>query len=523
MPEPPATAYDDMPYPGRPFAQTHPDRLAALASLLGMAPAAPSHCRVLELGCGDGGNLIPMALVLPGSTFVGVDLSAGTVARGQAIITELGLTNITLGTLDVCEVSREFGEFDYVLAHGLYSWVPPAVRDKILAVCADNLAPQGVAYVSYNVYPGCRRREMVGEMLRYHIRNVRDPRQRVAEAKAFARYLADAQPSSGPDLSSLRQEFEEVARRDDHLLYHDDLAEINAPVYFHEFMEHAGRHGLQFLAEADFFETQDDAFPPRVTGPLRRLAGDDILVHEQYFDFLKCRRFRQTLLCHAGVRLDRRPRPDVVFRMWAASPARPARGAVDLAPAVAEQFQGPTGSSLTTDYPPVKAIFVALGEVWPSSLPFADLAARARALLGPAAGPESEAPFLARIVCKLYAAGMVELYAEGPHFTLEPGARPAASPLARLQLRNQAPAVADLRHSCVPLPDPMYRRLVQLLDGCRDRAALLDDLCAFAVAAGVLRRPDGQPVTEPGQARAIIAPALEPSLRNVGRLALLLR
>lgn len=152
--------YDEIPYPGFPLPQTHPDRLATLATLFGMKPAPPAACRVLEVGCGDGGNLIPMALGLPESQFLGIDLAEKPVAAGCALIHSLGLQRIHLRTLDLMDAGRQLGEFDYIIAHGVYSWVPGEVRDGLLRLCRMLLAPNGVAYVSYNTYPGFHRREL---------------------------------------------------------------------------------------------------------------------------------------------------------------------------------------------------------------------------------------------------------------------------------------------------------------------------------------------------------------------------
>lgn len=128
-------AYDEVLYPGYPRSQTHPDRLATLATLFGMKPAPVERCRVLELACGDGGNLIPMALGLPESEFVGIDSAACPVAQGRTLSESLGLKNITLRQLDIMEVASDFGQFDYIIIAGLYSWVPPPVQDKILVTC----------------------------------------------------------------------------------------------------------------------------------------------------------------------------------------------------------------------------------------------------------------------------------------------------------------------------------------------------------------------------------------------------
>ena len=98
--------------------------LATLGALFGMNPARLESCRVLELGCGEGANLIPVAFQWPESEFVGIDLSAEAIRYGNDFIGRLGLRNITLRCLDIMEIDREFGSFDYIIVHGVYSWVP---------------------------------------------------------------------------------------------------------------------------------------------------------------------------------------------------------------------------------------------------------------------------------------------------------------------------------------------------------------------------------------------------------------
>src|SRR3954453_8985335 len=144
--------YDLVTYRTIPRRQTHPDRLAAIAQLFGMRPAPVAGCRVLEIGCGNAANLIPMAYHFPNSRFTGIDLAAVPIAEAVAVAAELELFNIDLRAGNLCDLGAADGEFDYIFAHGLYSWIPFDVRDRLMAVCGERLAPQGVAFVSYNVY-----------------------------------------------------------------------------------------------------------------------------------------------------------------------------------------------------------------------------------------------------------------------------------------------------------------------------------------------------------------------------------
>ena len=193
------SAYDQVLYAGLPFSQTHPDRLASLATLFGMQPAPVERCRVLELACANGGNLIPMAFELPGSEFVGIDMALAGIRTGRDEIAALGLANIRLEHMDIMDAGPELGMFDYIIAHGLYSWVPDQVRDRLLAVAKANLAPEGVAYVSYNALPGCRIREMFRDMLLFHVRGVSQPEARVEHAREFLECVVASQDARGPE------------------------------------------------------------------------------------------------------------------------------------------------------------------------------------------------------------------------------------------------------------------------------------------------------------------------------------
>jgi SAM-dependent methyltransferase len=442
-----ATGYDRVPYPGHPFPQTHPDRLATVATMFGLRPAPPDACRLLELGCGDGGNLVPMAYGLRESAFCGVDLSGRAIERAAATAGALGLDNLDLHHADLTALPP-LGRFDFIVAHGVYSWVAPAARDALLAACGAHLAPGGVAYVSYDVLPGGHLREITRQMLRWHLREVSEPEQRIAQARA----LLEAVHAAGADGDELRQRLAWQAAwalaQTDASLYHDELAEHHEAVLFTDFVAHAARHGLRFLAEADVFEMD--------TGPLPdELRGAAVLEREQYLDFFKGRMFRQTLLCHAEAE-PREPGAEVVSGMLAATPARPAS---DPAAAGRVEFRGPHGASLTTDHEAVKRAFTRLGEAWPAALPVGEL--------GDGAVVEA--------LRRAYAANLVHLHVWAPDLATTPSERPGASALARLQAA-EGTRVTTLRHTSVEIPDEIGRRLIELLDGTRDRAALAAEL-----------------------------------------------
>lgn len=458
-----AFAYDQVLYPGFPLAQTHPDRLATIGGLLGMTAARPDRSHVLEIGCGDGGNLIPMALGLPESEFTGIDVAGQAVARGRATIQALGLKNISVRQMDLLDAGADLGEFDYILAHGVYCWVPAKVREGLLEICRQHLAPQGVAYVSYNAYPGFHRREMFREMMLRHVSHEQDPEVRYRKSVALIGELVKCKPADERARMLFEEEERHLSETAPWAVYHDDLADIHRAFYFHEFIADAERRRLQYLAEADFSEMQTETYPEPVMETLRRFAGTEVVAKEQYLDFIKGRRFRQTLLCREEILLDRRLRLEQIGDLYVVSAARPDSANPNLREGTAELFRGPRGAALETDCAGAKIALCRLSEAWPQAIHFAELAQGADAVR------------LAEVLLQGYRVGLLELCTLPSPFAATAGERPVASPLARWQAK-QSPVVTTLRHALVELDDAIDRRLLTLLDGARDRLALVEAL-----------------------------------------------
>jgi SAM-dependent methyltransferase len=528
MSTPATTLYDRVRYRTLPLAQTHPDRLATVAILFGMRPEPVGRCRVLEIGCGDGGNLIPLAYAFRDSRFVGFDLAPSAVARGTTMIRSLGLTNIELRHLDIMDVPETLGTFDYVIAHGVYSWVPEAVRDRLLALCKTHLAPNGVAYVSYNTYPGCHMRQAARGALQFHVEGIADPQDRIAQARALARFIAQNPPYG--DSAFLQDEMRSVLEHSPGLLFHDDLAPVNEPVYFHEFIRHLHRHRLQFLAEANVWEMEDRVYPEEIVIQLRHLSDGNVVLREQYLDFLKNRRFRQTLLCHDDAVLDRALRSAVIERLFVASSARPTVEQPDIgSPSAVVQFRGPRSSGLATDHRLAKAAMFYLGTIWPRAVALPELARQAWAILGESpdsvadatgeAAPDLRA--LCDILMNAYAAGLIELSTTAPSFTVEVSEYPTVSPIARLQAERGDDFVTTLRHGSLHIEDALARRVVCLLDGARDRAALLRDMRAFVTGPGAERAATAGDAERVSAAPIVTAEELHRKLVELGRLGLL--
>jgi SAM-dependent methyltransferase len=433
-------SYDEMPYVARVHPATDPDRLAVIGTLFGMAPAPPERCRVLELGCAGGGNLIAMARALPGSRFVGIDRSARQIAAGRDEVRAQGLTNVELLAMDLLDLGDELGRFDYVLCHGVYSWVPAAVRDRILAVGAATLTPQGIAYVSYNCYPGWHARRVVRELMLYHARRVEGARDRVQQAREILDFLAaSVRDPQGRHGRMLAEEADRLAGLPDDYVFHEHLEEVNHPVYFHEFVDHAAAYGLQYLWEAYVAELGGDLHP-EVLRAVRGLAPD-LVGQQQYLDFLTDRPFRSSLLCRGEVALDRTIPPGRMTAFQVIGLATPDPDGPDIGSTESAVFQTPEGAGIATNHPVFKAALTCLAGRAPEAFSFAELCAATRArLAGTAVAqpvPDEDVPrHVADLLRQGALARLVELHIHRPRSAPRATADPPARRRARSRRRG---------------------------------------------------------------------------------------
>jgi len=480
--------YDQVLYPGQPFPQSHPDRLATVASLYGMSPRPVPHCRVLELGCGCGHNVIPIAYQWPECELLGVDLSRRAIEEGRNEIAALGLTNIELRRLDIAEVTAELGRFDYIIAHGVYSWVPSAVRAKMLEIFKANLAPQGVAYVSYNCYPGAFPNDLARRIMLFHVRGCADPAERVRESRALLAFLAEASAENQIHGLILRAQHERIREKSDTLLFHDDLDAGATPFFLYEVVEEGARHGLQYLADATSPVLDPRIHSEPVRRMLERIPERELAVREQYLDFTNGRGFRNTLFCHDDVDLRRGVGPADVARYCLSALVERAPGTGPSSDATAE-FTAARGASLSTDHPLSKYALAYLGDAWPRAVSFTELLDQSLARLGEAAHAikarlDEEIVALSTVLFQAYAARLLDLHLYPPtRLTTSVSERPEASRLAREQAKTAA-VVTNLCHGRVALEGDLVRHFLLHLDGTRDLDQLVAELNAAPRATG---------------------------------------
>ncbi len=474
-------AHNRVAYPGYAYPHTHPDRLAVMGMLHGVAAAPVDHCRVLEIGCNEAANLIPMAYAIPGSEFVGFDLASQPIARGQQRIAALKLPNIQIFQADLMDVGEAVGMFDYIIAHGVYAWVPEPVRDRLLAFCREHLRPNGIACISYNALPGGYLRNMVGDILRQGMAGGVDPMDDVSHALMFLSFIAEARPQDDPFRALLEKEAKKLELRGPQGIFHDELCSEQRPVYFSALAAHAARNGLQYLSEAVLPLANDPCFQPQVSARAKAASQGDVIAEEQILDFARMRTYRETLLCHTGLTVSSDLRLAAFGRLRLASPAESSQGEA----AGVKVYTMSSGAHMESQHDGTVTLMEALIAAWPQSVPFADVAAlleRKRIAL--------QADFYT-LLLRLTITHMIELHAWAAPVSSRIAVRPRASASSRWEAAVHFHATT-LLHSSLGLADPQVRRFLLLLDGTRDRVDLLQalraeypDLPEVALAEGI--------------------------------------
>ncbi len=515
------TSYDDIPYNCVPASRLQPDRLASVATLFGMTPPPVRTCRVLELGCANGSNVIAMGYALPQAQCTGIDLSARQIEQGEALLSLANLPNVTLKQMNIMDIDAGFGQFDYIIAHGIYSWVPEAVQDKLLAICKQNLAPDGVAYVSFNTRPGWNMRSTIRDMMLYHAQQFDDTQTQIEQMKALLKFLADA----GKDDKTLhglfyQKEFNIFKELPNEYLFHEFLEEYNQPVYFYEFAEHAGRHGLQYLGDTDVQTMFSEEVIPKGAGKLQNLSLNH---REQYFDFINNRMFRHCLLCHQEIKLRRNVYPNMMKQFHIASQLR-AVDDIDLFSNKPQKFEKADLGGVEEDAPLAKAALLYLSERWPQAVGFSELLQQAclrlngRAL--PPAELEEQEQQLAEPLLKCYLGGVIEAFTCPPRCTIDLNPRPEVSALARVQISRGNFSVSSLRAGQLQLP-PVYQDIVPFIDGRHDRAALIALLRDLTEKGVIVAQHKGQAVAREEVSDALLHDLLQGVLTTLARSALL--
>ena len=519
----PLNPYDEVPYRGNTIPLAHPDRLAVAALRRGMEPAPTQRARVLELGCAEGGNIVPLAFHFDEAQLVGVDGSRVQIEEAQETRDRLGLDNLELRHADFLALGPEdLGTFDYILCHGVFSWVDAPVRDKILAIARDHLAPQGVLYLSYNCRPGWAMRSLMRRALMERVRGIEDPRERIKRVRQLLAWMADTPLKHNAWGRNLAEEASAVWTHRDEYLVHEYLSPENRPFHFREIVELASAHGLKFLSELSRATTD-----PRVEEAMRESfvgAVDDWVEVEELSELFLFRAFRCSLFVKDEVELGDM-HPELGDRVRFAGEIEPESKRVSLDPGVHEFFRI-RNARISAEDPILKGALLELARWWPRALSFAQIEERVRALLqvrrvhGPDDPPAPERfAALKNDLLELGRLNYLHLRLHEPEVAAEAGPRPRVSAMTRLGVEKAAWATTP-HHRVVPF-DAFTRLLIRYLDGARGLDELIEKMRAHAEAGDVkLTLEDGSPL-EPEELEVALPKLIDASVQALAVQGLL--
>jgi SAM-dependent methyltransferase len=456
-------SYDELPYDSLPLPETQPDFLAALAKLHGFDAPDPRRARILELGCAQGGNLIPLAWRWPESECVGVELSRVQATAGTDFVRRLGLSNVRIVHADLAALPAGLGEFDYILAHGVLSWVPPAVQQALFDVCRRHLSPNGLAYVSFNVAAGWQRLQPLRAALLERTAAELPAPERYRQA---LRVLADLETEWRDPL--LLKEIAYLKTAAPAYLFHEYLADVNAPMDFAGFAAALDAHGLRYVGEAGPRRARvelEDAWgliPESMAG---RWADAEIALDDAF-----AARFRRAVIARADAPCAQPPRADALDGLAFHADLR-CDEEVDLDDELEQTFVNPAGNRFPVTAPALKAALMLLSMRYPAALDYASLRDATRALLAEHGTARFDEPAFREALFDLAMLHGVAPTVWPGSFADEPGALPQAHDLARAQARSAGWVVSGARHVAVDL-DFAGRLLLGALDGSRDIDAL---------------------------------------------------
>lgn len=297
--------YADLGYLSQPFPYASAPFLESYARLLGLSPAPAATARILEIGSSYGGNLMSQALFYPQATFTGIEIAPTQVSVGKTYIDQLGITNLELLEGDVNESHHHLGTYDYIIAHGFYSWVDDETKDNFLRLCKEHLAENGILYMSYNTYPGWHKMDSVRALLEFANKDIDtlNHREKVRHGKTVASKLGALMleyDTVKNQQTSFLQSLRQTLQKQDCYVGHDHLEPVNTPVYFHQCMDHMAEHGFTYLCDCDLNLSFPTVYDETLRTQLQVLAPHDPLAREQYIDFMLNTAFRKSLFTHKG-------------------------------------------------------------------------------------------------------------------------------------------------------------------------------------------------------------------------------
>jgi methyltransferase-like protein/2-polyprenyl-3-methyl-5-hydroxy-6-metoxy-1,4-benzoquinol methylase len=503
-------AYDQVPYESYSYPQTHPPHLATIGTLFGMKPADLKTARVLELGCASGGNLFPLAVSYPDATFVGIDLSEKQIEEANQHTEGMGLSNISFKAMDITKLDKSLGEFDYIIVHGVYSWVPDVVRDNIMRVCRELMSEQGLAVISYNTLPGWAAIKSIRDMMLYHTAQFGTPAEKATQAKQLLQFLYESTPSESPYNKLIEAEKDMLDKTNETYLLHDHLEEENTAFYLHDFVQHANSHDLIYVGDVALSTMFAGNLPPEAMEKLQAIK--DIVRQEQYMDFVRNRRFRHTILCKKEIKLKRAIGNEDLNHFYISANFQPNGEIKNDKTKVT--FENPdTKRNMVIEDPATKAFFSALADFGKRPATLEMIKDRACEMYDFVDKPALQTVIEGNVM-NLVLKDVLTIGMEPAMWVEELSEKPKASPLATYMAKTPgAQWVTSLRRERVSI-DPVGAIVLLLADGTRTIDDIAKDGAALMKERGLNIKQDDKEVTDLAKVAELIKPTVEATLNK---------
>ena len=482
------TSYDAVPYGSYPIPASHPDRLFGIGTLFGMKPVPPERARILELGCAGGGNLMPIASQFPNASCIGIELSNLQSEDAKIALNFTGLKNIEIKHGSIADIKPELGQFDYIICHGVFSWVPEEVREAILRVSSQNLSDNGIAYISYNTMPGWYLRGMVRDMMLRHVEGIKDTAAKTAQARALLGFLVKSTEShTSPYAAYLRAEAEFLDKQPDAYLFHDHLEEHNKAYFFQDFIRFASQYGLQFLGESTLSNMWTGNLSKETSQKLESIQDGVLSGH--YMDCIVGRSFRETLLVRSGIPITRHLDQSRFnnIRFLGSFKEEPVAEVLSAkSESRNKEYKTKTGHIISAPEGSSQLTIEALTNAFPGSLSLEQLSHAMQAGI-----PTNDKPSLpvdqnqlAATLMQWVLSGFIDFRFQEDRLVVKGANKPMVSSWARSQARASR-FVTNLRHEMISVSE-VDRQIIPLLDGTRDIDSIASQIETL-IRSGILK------------------------------------
>ena len=478
----------------------HPSALLATAHLFGLGIPTGSQLKILELDCGDGGNLLSIAASLPDSECLGIAESAEAVGHGTKLATEAGLSNVKLTTGDLSTIPED-GIYDVILLKNIYSRTPEGERAALLARASSHLGEYGIILIDHICLPGWSFKEPLRKQIQYHLRNEEDPYQRVLKGRQYLHALAASVPDYLGLYKNLAQTEKEVSSQIPDLNFSVEyLSNSILPSHFHEFAGVLEEAGLHYVAEAELESMMINRFPAPMAAVLPENAS--LVETEQYIDFMTNRSRRFSIVCPNTETVERHLQPERVKSLYFSMNSAP----VDAAAVMAESetpLSGPSGSTITLKRKASKAALLALSENAAGRMSFDEITGKVAERIGELSDDDIQS--VAEALSAGAVSGIVRINTDQASWSIPTSDTPTASSLVRAQVEASMPYVSSLRHRTVEI-DRVAAKLLQLLDGKNGQEKLISTLVEM-ISLGELsaETPEGEKIEDAGKIEQIAA------------------